>query len=398
MNTTDEPDPRPPSDQPTPLHDAVQPPAPPPTHTTPGTPGTGPGQPHYAQVVYAQPPGDPRDRRRSRWFAPLRLGGILGLLAIAFIAGGYITMFAVFRHTGPVVSVYQHGNRDYTIAVVPVEGLIDDAQASFVTTTLRDIAVDDAISAVILRVNSPGGYVAPSDQIANAVRKLRQAGKPVVASYGGIAASGGYYCSVLADEIYAEPTTLTGSIGVIGQAFVFEGLLEKIGVDPIVLVAEGSPKKRLANQSYQAWTDEDREQYQIMLDWYYDAFLAVVQDGRGKQFDSEQAVRDVCNGLAYPAQTAMELGLIDALGYLDDAITGLSKRMGVPPADRPHVIRIGRRSGFSLPFFASHDSTGRDADTDVLELRDILSARADPQQIRSFMLELARPRAMYMMP
>ena len=354
-----------------------------------------PHNPQSPQVVYALPPRSSSPRGGWRWLGWLGLVGMVIIVIGSFLLG---LMGGVLVFSGQETELYQAGNRDYSIAIVPVEGLIDDHRAEWVVHTLRQIREDKTIKAVVLRVNSPGGYVTPSDEIADAVRKMRNSGKPVVASYGSVAASGGYYCSVLSDEIFAEPTTVTGSIGVIGEALVLSGLLDKVGIDPEVMVAQGSPKKRLANQTYQPWTDQDREQYQVMLDWYYDKFLQTVKQGRGKKYQDEEELRQICNGLAYPADKAVELKLVDKIGYLRDAIEAAAKRINTPLAEKPHVVRYREPVGLPVPAFLSeYRSAASGADSAGIPGKLINAPVLDGDHLRLLAHELSRPRAMYLM-
>ena len=119
--------------------------------------------------------------------------------------------------------------------MVEVEGIIVDGDD--VVRELKEHADNPAVRAVVLRVNSPGGVVGPTQEIFSAVQRVRGAGKPVVASLGAVAASGGYYIATAADQIYANPGTLTGSIGVVMQMANVEGLLKKVGVDYVVVKA-----------------------------------------------------------------------------------------------------------------------------------------------------------------
>lgn len=344
------------------------------------------------QVVYAQPPG--YVDRRPRRFSALRWLVVLVLLVLAFIAGLVGGMALLFAPAGLHTRVYQEGDPANTIAVVPVEGLMDVPQAQFVAHALRELERRDEVKAVVLRVNSPGGYVTPSDEIARAVKKMQQSGRTVVASYGDVAASGGYYCSVLADEIYAQPTTLTGSVGVIGQALVLAGLMDKVGVEPVVMVAAGSPKKDLANQTYEAWTEEDRAEYQRLLDWYYDQFFQLVQQGRGDLFESEAALRDVCNGLAYPAPQALELKLIDKIGYLDEAIDRAAVLARLGSAADAQVIYVQPPVSLPWPFGPLGRNEPAAGADDVAAALDKL---IDGERLRLLAHDLSRPRAMYLM-
>jgi protease-4 len=360
----------------------------------PPQPPRGQGGGGGPQVVYAQPPGYGEPPRRR--FGIFRWLVVFVLLVIAFIAGLIGGVGLLFAPAGLQTRVHQSGDPLNTIAVVPVEGAMDVAQSQFVTYALRELEKRDEVKAVVLRVNSPGGYVSPSDEIARAVRSMQQSGRKVVASYGDIAASGGYYCSVLADEIYAQPTTLTGSIGVIGQALVLADLMEKVGVEPIVMVADGSPMKDLANQTYEAWTNEDKAEYQRLLNWYYDQFFNIVEEGRGEHFESEEALRSVCNGLAYPAPQALELKLIDAIGYLDEAIDRAGSLAGMSDPDAAHVIYV--QPPVTLPWPLG--PLARNGGTDVRSQRGVealLDETLDADRLRLLAQELSRPRAMYLM-
>lgn len=229
------------------------------------------------------------------------------------------------------------------VAVVEVEGVIGTEVSRGLDTedivrTLGEYRDDPAIRAVVLRINSPGGVVAPTQEIATAVRRLREAKKPVVASLGSVAASGGYYVAVAADRIYANPGTLTGSIGVVMQLANVEGLLKKVGVEYVVVKA--GAYKDVGNFA-RAMTPEERRILQNLLDDVYDQFITAVADGR--RLDP-QAVRAFAEGRIYSGRQAYGLKMVDELGGLDDAIEAAAKMAGLPP--KPKVVYPRRR--FSL--------------------------------------------------
>ena len=229
------------------------------------------------------------------------------------------------------------------VAVVEVEGVIGAVadrglDPDSVVRTLGEYRDDPAIRAVVLRINSPGGVVAPTQEIFTAVRRLREAKKPVVASLGSVAASGGYYVAVAADRIYANPGTLTGSIGVVMQLANLEGLLKKVGVEYVVVKAGAF--KDVGNFA-RPMTPEERRILQALLDDVYEQFIAAVADGRGLP---TKDVRGFAEGRIYSGRQAQSLKMVDDLGGLEDAIEAAARMAGLPP--RPKVVYPRRR--FSL--------------------------------------------------
>ena len=229
------------------------------------------------------------------------------------------------------------------VAVVEVEGIIGvsaerSQDSEGIVRTLGEYRDDPAVRAVVLRINSPGGVVAPTQEIFTAVRRLREAKKPVVASLGSVAASGGYYVAVAADRIYASPGTLTGSIGVVMQLANLEGLLKKVGVEYVVVKA--GAYKDVGNLA-RAMTPEERRILQALLDDVYDQFILAVADGRGLE---PKDVRAFAEGRIYSGRQAQGLKMVDDLGGLEDAIEAAAKMAGLPP--KPKVVYPRRR--FSL--------------------------------------------------
>ena len=229
------------------------------------------------------------------------------------------------------------------VAVVEVEGVIGVAadrglDTESIIRTLGEYRDDPAVRAVVLRIDSPGGVVAPTQEIFTAVRRLREAKKPVVASLGSVAASGGYYVAVSADRIFASPGTLTGSIGVVMQLANVEGLLKKVGVEYVVVKA--GAYKDVGNFA-RAMTSEERRILQSLLDDVYDQFISAVAEGRGLD---PQPVRAFAEGRIYSGRQAHGLKMVDDLGGLEDAIEAAAKMAGLPP--KPKVLYPRRR--FSL--------------------------------------------------
>lgn len=223
------------------------------------------------------------------------------------------------------------------IAVVEIEGIILDGDQA--VRELREHAENAAVKAVVVRVNSPGGVVAPTQEIVGGIERVRKAGKPVVASFGAVAASGGYYIGTSADRIFANPGTLTGSIGVIMQMANVEGLLKKVGVDYVVIKA--GAYKDVGNFS-RAMTPEERRILQALLDDVYGQFVAAVAKGRGLD---EGTVRAFADGRIYSGQQAHALKMVDELGGFEEAVEAAAKLSGI--LGKPKLIFPRRRFSIS---------------------------------------------------
>jgi protease-4 len=197
------------------------------------------------------------------------------------------------------------------IGVIPIEGTIMESEA--VVSNLVEFKKDKGIKAIILRVNSPGGGVGPSQEIYREVRKTIEK-KKVIASLGSVAASGGYYISSAANKIVANPGTLTGSIGVIMEFVRLQELMEKIGVDMEILKSGefkdiGSPYRKL--------TERERELIQKLVSEIQNQFVEAVAQGRDL---SVEKVREIADGRIISGSQGVELGLVDQLGNFEDAV------------------------------------------------------------------------------
>jgi len=277
---------------------------------------------------------------------------------------------------------YRDGGRD-RIVILPVEGIIDDRRAEYVRAAVDHVLDSRNVRGVVLRVNSPGGGVTASDEIWYQVQRLKDARLPVVASYGGVAASGGYYVSCAADHIVAQETSITGSIGVIAQIFTMEGLLDKVGIEPVTLIATGSPEKAVGNDIFRQWNEQDRQRILAMLDAAYEIFHRRVADGRGNIVNDEQQLRSLASGAIFTANEALEGGLIDSIGYLDDAIAQLESMANLTPG-RATVIRLAEPPTLFGGVFAQRSTRSQ---------IDLFDADA----IRGLVNDLNAPRVMYLM-
>ena len=209
------------------------------------------------------------------------------------------------------------------VAVISLSGPVQSADSSglffggtvispkLVRSQLERAKDDTAVKAIVIHVESPGGSVAACQEILN---EIEQVEKPVVVTFGDLAASGGYYISAKADKIVALPGTLTGSIGVISEIPNLKGLFDKLGIEMEVFTA-GKYKDMYAG--IRELTPEEKAIMQEMTDQLYDQFIQVVAEGRSL---SEEKVRELATGQLYTGVQAKELGLVDELGGLDTAI------------------------------------------------------------------------------
>lgn len=241
---------------------------------------------------------------------------IFSLIFIVVIT--ILSFILAFTHTIPI------GEK---IALIHIEGVILDSKE--IIEEIEDYSGNSSIKAVVLRVDSPGGGVAPAQEIYKEVMKLK-AKKKVVVSMGSVAASGGYYISCPADKIVANAGTLTGSLGVIMEIPNFEGLMEKIGVKTEVIK---SGKHKDMASIFKSMTDEERKILQAVLDDVHDQFINAVSEGRNMPYDD---VKKIADGRIFTGRKAKELGLVDELGNLDDAIRLAGRLSGIK--GKPNVV------------------------------------------------------------
>lgn len=260
-----------------------------------------------------------------------------------------------------VLVVYPNGRQrkmagNDKIAVVYVDGVIvggrgqssllgDYGGTDGIIRQLHAARDDESVKAVIIRINSPGGSAPASQEVGDEVRKLRKAGKTVVASMGDIAASGGYWIAACSDKIYANSATLTGSIGVYIPYSNWEELYNKIGIHQEKI--KSGPHKDILSPE-RPMTPEERALIQGMVDDLYNQFVAVVAEGRNMD---ETKVRQLADGRIYTGRQAQELGLVDEMGNMYDAIDGTAKMAGI--AGKPDIVEYGKMSPWSILLGAS---------------------------------------------
>jgi protease-4 len=298
--------------------------------------------------------------RPTFWSGRLRPALLLALLVALPPLGGCFNglLITPVNTHGPLEECVVEEAAGWTrsrVALIDVNGLIMNVRGSgllgdgenpvsLFREKLKAAAEDPTVRAVVLRINSPGGGVTASDIMYRDLLAFRaKTHKPVVACMMDVAASGGYYLAMGCDSVYAHPTTTTGSIGVIMSLYNAEELCKKLGVqnDPI----KSGPNKDLANPARKL-TEEERKILQGMVDQFHARFVAVVAQGRGLP---EEKVRAVADGRVYTAAEAKKLGLVDEIGYLDDAINEAKARAGLSDAT---VIAYDRDAGARSTVYA----------------------------------------------
>lgn len=223
------------------------------------------------------------------------------------------------------------------IALIRVEGVILDSQTTI--EELKRFSENPSVKAIVIRIDSPGGGVVPSQEIYDAVKRVRSKNnKAVIASMGSVAASGGYYIAAATDRIVANPGTLTGSIGVIMETANVEGLLRKIGVEGVVIKSGkykdvGSPLRKMSA--------DERGLLQAVMDDVHKQFIEAVAEGRSLEIRVAQALAD---GRIFTGRQAKEAKLVDELGDLEDAIQLAAEVVGIE--GEPKVVEPRRRFSF----------------------------------------------------
>jgi len=350
--------------------------------SAPATPAT-PAPP--SGPAPAQPP-----RRRG---LPWGVLGVLVLLIALFVSVLFnVASLSLLAASGllgeggedPVQEKFFSHNRQgpLKVAIISVEGLILDGEG-FVKKQIEHARRDWArgnLKAVVLRVDSPGGTVSGSDMIYHELRKFAEETEvPIVVSMGSLAASGGYYVSMAVGEtpnsVYAEPTTWTGSIGVIIPHYNAADLLDRWGIKEDSIASH--PLKNMGSFARQM-TDEERAIFQGLVDESFDRFKDVVCRGRPKFRQDPEALNQLATGQIFTAEQARQNGLVDRIGFLEDAVERAIELAGLQ--QRTDEIRVVRYKKQPTVF-------------DVLLGADV---KAQSQVNLEMLLEMTTPRAYYL--
>jgi protease-4 len=323
----------------------------------PNVPPLGAGNPTPPPLI-APPPLNrmPPARRRSGWWWVLAIAalGFVCLLTVGAVLAGIFSLggssTAHLNGRWLEEHVLESTGSRHKIAVVDVDGIIMDVRdewtgsspVRFFRDQLECAARDERVKAVLLRINSPGGEVLASDEISEAIRRFqRESGKPVIASLGSLAASGGYYIAAPCRWIVASEMTLTGSIGVILSTYNLRGLLDKVGVLPLTFTS-GPYKDMLSMSKNPAEiTDQERAMIQSLVNETYQRFAQVVLEGRqaaarangGAGRTLPEDWPNYADGRILSGRQAHEHGFVDELGNFETAVARAEALAGIDDAN-----------------------------------------------------------------
>ena len=302
------------------------------------------------------------------------LGSALAALALT----GCSINVSPFGAVQPLEETVVFGERGPKIVMIELEGVLGEARGrgallgprpsdvARVREALDLAADDDDVVGLLLRINSPGGTASASETLYHEVERWKgETGKPVAAYFQGLAASGGYYVAMAADHITAHPATVTGSIGAIMFGVNLSGLMEKVGVADQTFTSD---EFKDAGSPLRAMRPEEREQIQSVVDDLAARFREVVEKGRPK-LDSDDVAR-LADGRIYSAPQALEAGLIDAIGHLEDAVATLEQRLQL---EESRVVVYHRPSEYRTNLYTrSLDAPLIDVDVLTFELGERL--------------------------
>jgi len=351
--------------------------APPPQMMPPTMPPMMPPSMPYPPMMMMPPP------RGGGWVRGIFLTLATTIFGLSLTLNIYLLIMTGLMGGGRTSSlntdVIKAGDTAQQIAVVPIRGLIVDATYQQFNKWISAIEEDSNVKAIVLDVDTPGGEVTASDQIHRRIQAFKAVRNiPVVVSMGGMGTSGGYYVSANANWIVAQPTTLTGNIGVRWDRLSLAKMADKVGVEDNSLHSTGADFKT-AGSMWKTETPAETAYLTGLIDEAFRIFKGVVKDGRGKNLT--QSIDEIANGKVYTATEAKTLGLIDQVDYPDAAYAKAASLAGL---SSPHVVRYSRPPSFFESFGAeSSASLGVKLEAGGLKFD------------RNLLHDLAAPRMMY---
>jgi protease-4 len=271
-----------------------------------------------SEIESVQPPAPPPPRKsRAPIFFIGAFSGCMVVLVIGLFIGIVVAASRGNETSSDVFSTQK-------VAIIPIEGEIFEARETI--EALHRYSENVTVKAIVMRINSPGGAIAPSQEIYEAVRNTRKrSGKPIVASLDNVAASGGYYIASACDRIVSNPGTITGSIGVILEWMNTKDLVAWAKLKPEVIT---SGALKAAGAPFLDLTDAERAYFQGIVQQLHGQFVRAVAAGRAGKMTEADVVR-IADGRVFTGEQALELKLVDEIGNLDDAVSAAAKLAGI---------------------------------------------------------------------
>jgi protease-4 len=364
---------------------AFNPPPPPPPGYRPPPPGMQPMPPMPPMMpppMFMQPP---KERSFARAIFMTLATTIFGL---SLAANVYLLLFSGLMAGGTSArqTTIVEGEPTQRVAVIPVSGIIMNEASEQFARFMKMAEGDTNVKAVILEIDSPGGTVTASDEMHHRILEFKKArpGVQVIASMGSLAASGGYYIACAADHVYAQPTTMTGNIGVLFPRYNVSRLADKWGIEETTLHSTGADYKN-AGSMFKPDNPKETKYFQDIIDKSFTQFKTVVKNGRGPKLT--KSLDEIANGQIYLGPDALALGLVDTLGYLDDAYAYAATSAGLK---KMQVVRYHNPPSF-LEAFASGKSNVGSLSASTGGSGGV-NVQLDPQKLQ----ELMTPRMMYL--
>jgi protease IV len=279
------------------------------------------------------------------------------LILFLFLIHGCIHI-DLFPGGGKLNEAILSGEGEDKVLLIDISGMLTTGKASGILEEpslparlkeeLTRAEEDEHIKAIVLRINTPGGSVTASDLVYHELKVFKKKrAVPIIAAIMDLGTSGGYYIATAADHILAHPSTITGSIGVIMVTMNAEGLLEKVGVQPAAIVS--GPKKSMGSP-FRPMNEEEQAIFQATIDHLFEQFLAVVKEGRPGL--SMEQIRTLADGRIFTADIAKVNGLVDSIGYLDEAIDLAKKEANLKQA---RVVTYTRGGGIHQNIYSQFD-------------------------------------------
>ena len=308
----------------------------------------------------------------------MRLATLLATLAALFLSGCSVLSVDLQPRIRPLEEDTVAGQGAAKILILDLSGVLGDDLPSFSLTTpaphvpllarvqeeLRKAEEDDHVKALIVRINSPGGTITASDTLYHEIYEFKRRTKmPVIAVIMDVGASGGYYAALAADTIVAQPTAVTGSIGVVMLTVNAQGLMEKIGVAPLS-IKSGAMKD--AGSPFRALSADERAVFQGVIDDMYARFVSLIVKAR---MLPEARVRGFADGRIYTAEQALALGLVDRVAYLDEVVD-IAKRAA--RVEEARVIMYHRPREYRASIYAGAPSAPPGAEAAIAHLAGLL--------------------------